>query len=73
MTRTLRYGYDSASPRLASRIDRMAIRRHTHDAYRAALAAEDFSRQVAQEVSPKLAAPRQVVGGIPAKPFGKRA
>ena len=51
----------------------MVIRRHTPDAYKAALAAEDYAFQVAREVSPTLAGRPQVTFAATAPRFGKRA
>lgn len=54
MTKTLRFGFDSASPRIASRIDRFVVRRHTRAGYDRCmeLAAQDYARHVALQVSP---------------------
>lgn len=74
MTRTLRFGYDSASPRLQSRINHVVGRRHTHAGYDRCmeLAAQDFARHVAAEVSPKLRGKPQVTFSASAPRFGKR-
>lgn len=74
MTKTLRFGFDSASPRIASRIDRHVIRRHTAAGYDRCmeLAAIDFARHVAAEVTPKLAGKPQVTYRADAPGFGKR-
>lgn len=75
MSRTLRYGTNE--PRLTSRIDRHVVRRRTPCGYDRVmqLAAQDFARHVAAEVSPgnKGAAPKPTIHFQPhAKPFGKR-
>lgn len=71
MTRTLRFGFDSAAPRLQSRIG-YVTRRRTHMGYDALMAADDFSRHVALEVSPKLARKTYVTFVPRSVPFGKR-
>lgn len=73
MSRTLRFGYDSAAPRIQSRIDRFVVRKHTSAAYDGMeQAANDYARKVAFEVSPGQKRAPRPVGGIPAVPFGKR-
>ena len=86
MSRTLRFG-EYATLRIASRIDRMVVRRRTHNgydahaelAYRFAMndsmeeARRDLhSRRVAEQVSPRLVRAGQP-GVTPTNAFGKRA
>lgn len=77
MTKTLRFGYDSASPRIASRIDRHVIRRHTSCGYDRLqeLAQLDYARHVAYAVSPgqqRSPSKPQVTYAASAPGFGKR-
>ena len=73
MSKTLRFG-TRVNPVLTSRIDRHVIRRHTTCGYDRTmeLAAQDFARHVAWEVTPYLAGKPKVRYNGPAKPFGKR-
>jgi hypothetical protein len=71
MARTLKFGQNYPS-RLSSRIDRMVIRRRTDDSFEAARLAAHIARQVAWEVTPKLAAKPTFTFQPRAAVFGKR-
>lgn len=75
MSRTLRFG--TINPRLTSRIDRHVVRRRTPCGYDRVmqLAAQDYARHVAEQVTPKLAeepSKPKITFAPHAKPFGKR-
>lgn len=72
MARTLRYG-SRTTDTIAARITKHVVRRHTPAGYDRCmeLAAQDFARHVALEVSPKLNRP--YVHYVPSAPgFGQR-
>lgn len=76
MSKTLRFGSarNASLADLKARIDRHVIRRHTPCGYDRMmdLAAQDYARHVALEVTPHLKARPQVRYVATAKGFGKR-
>jgi len=75
MSKTLYYGSRNAGrAELAARIDKHVIRRHTAAGYDRCmeLAAQDYARHVARDVSPKLAAKPQVTFQPRSAVFGRR-